>query len=94
MKPTFHILLVEDSRADVKIIERALAEGNVSHRLTVLRSYSHDNNDHFQSQAYALSGRKVGPTQINTEPNVGSVVSYLHGPRHGRHVGAVRRRRR
>jgi chemotaxis family two-component system response regulator Rcp1 len=36
MKPTFHILLVEDSRADVKIIERALAEGNVTHRLTVL----------------------------------------------------------
>jgi chemotaxis family two-component system response regulator Rcp1 len=36
MKPTFHILLVEDSRADVKIIERALAEGNVPHRLTVL----------------------------------------------------------
>jgi CheY-like chemotaxis protein len=32
----FHILLVEDSRADAKIIERALREGNVSHRLTVI----------------------------------------------------------
>ncbi|AGA31562.1 DUF1501 domain-containing protein [Singulisphaera acidiphila] len=50
-------------------------------RLTVLRSYSHDNNDHFQSQAYALSGRKVGMTQLTTEPNVGSVVSSLRGPR-------------
>jgi two-component system, chemotaxis family, response regulator Rcp1 len=37
MRPDFHILLVEDSRADAKIIERALAEGNVAHRLTVLR---------------------------------------------------------
>ena len=36
MTPDFHILLVEDSRADVKIIERALAERNVVHRLTVL----------------------------------------------------------
>ncbi len=36
MRPEFHILLIEDSRADVKIIERALAEGNVPHRLTVL----------------------------------------------------------
>jgi chemotaxis family two-component system response regulator Rcp1 len=32
----FHILLIEDSRADAKIIERALREGNVSHRLTVI----------------------------------------------------------
>jgi CheY-like chemotaxis protein len=32
-----HILLVEDSRADAKIIERALREGDVPHRLTVIR---------------------------------------------------------
>jgi CheY-like chemotaxis protein len=39
MNPTlseFRILLIEDSRADAKIIERALREGNVSHRLTVI----------------------------------------------------------
>lgn len=36
MRPDFHILLIEDSRADVKIITRALAEGKVPHRLTVL----------------------------------------------------------
>lgn len=52
-------------------------------RLAVIRSYSHDNNDHFLSQAYALSGRKVGMDQILTEPNVGSVVSALQGPAHG-----------
>ncbi len=31
-----HILLIEDSRADAKIIERALREGAVPHRLTVI----------------------------------------------------------
>ncbi len=52
-----------------------------AHHLALVRSYSHDNNDHFQSQAYALSGRKVPMAQIQTEPNIGSVVSYLQGPR-------------
>jgi CheY-like chemotaxis protein len=32
-----HIMLVEDSRADAKIIERALREGDIPHRLTVIR---------------------------------------------------------
>ncbi len=36
MTPEFHILLVEDSRTDVMIIERALREGNVAYRLTVI----------------------------------------------------------
>jgi CheY-like chemotaxis protein len=39
MKPThaeFHILLIEDSRADAKIIERALRESAELHRLTVI----------------------------------------------------------
>jgi chemotaxis family two-component system response regulator Rcp1 len=36
MRPEFHILLIEDSSADAKIIERALREGNIAHRLTVI----------------------------------------------------------
>src|SRR5689334_657598 len=35
MRPDFHILLIEDSQTDAKIIERALREGNIAHRLTV-----------------------------------------------------------
>jgi CheY-like chemotaxis protein len=31
-----HIMLIEDSRADAKIIERALREGDVPHRLTLI----------------------------------------------------------
>jgi chemotaxis family two-component system response regulator Rcp1 len=37
----FHILLVEDSRADAKIIERALREADVVHRLTVIPDGQH-----------------------------------------------------
>jgi chemotaxis family two-component system response regulator Rcp1 len=36
MHPDFHILLVDDSVADVRIIERALLEANIQHRLTVI----------------------------------------------------------
>jgi hypothetical protein len=54
-----------------------------AHQLTVLRSYAHGNNDHFLSQAWALSGRRVPMSQIMTEPNVGAIVSKLLGPRAG-----------
>src|SRR5207247_1817280 len=54
-----------------------------AHRLTVVRSYSHDSNDHFLSQAFALSGRRVTQAQITTEPNIGAIVSKLHGPNAG-----------
>jgi CheY-like chemotaxis protein len=37
----FHILLIEDSRADAKIIERALREGEITHRLTVIPDGRH-----------------------------------------------------
>jgi hypothetical protein len=53
----------------------------IAHKLAVIRSFSHDSNDHLLSQAYTLSGRKVPMSQIQTEPNIGSVVSHLHGPR-------------
>jgi chemotaxis family two-component system response regulator Rcp1 len=36
MRPEFHILLIEDSPTDAKIIERALRESNIDHRLTVI----------------------------------------------------------
>jgi len=55
-----------------------------AHRLALVRSFAHGNNDHFLSQAWALSGRKVtSMTQITEEPNVGAFVSHLLGPRAG-----------
>ena len=52
-------------------------------QICLVRSFSHDSNDHLLSQVYTLSGRKVTMQQLFSEPNVGSIISYLHGPRNG-----------
>lgn len=52
-------------------------------KLALIRSYSHDSNDHLISQVYTLSGRKVTAAQLFSEPNLGSVVSHLYGSRNG-----------
>jgi len=41
MRHEFHILLIEDSDTDVKIIQRALTEGRIEHRLTIIRNGRH-----------------------------------------------------
>ena len=55
----------------------------VADQLSVVRSYSHDSNDHLLSQVYTLSGRKVTRNQLFSEPNIGAIVSYLYGSRNG-----------
>lgn len=55
----------------------------VANDLAVVRSFSHDSDDHLLSQVYTLSGRKVTPAQLFTEPNLGAIVQYLLGPRNG-----------
>ena len=55
----------------------------IADELCLVRSFSHDSNDHLLSQAYTLSGHKVTMAQLYAEPNIGSVVSYLNGPRQG-----------
>ena len=67
----------------VRFTEVMPGMARVLDRLTLVRSFSHDDNDHFLSQAWALSGRKVGMDRITTEPNLGAVVSKLLGPRGG-----------
>jgi hypothetical protein len=54
-----------------------------AHRLAVLRCFSHGSDDHLLSQVHGLSGRRVTASQLTTEPNVGSVVAKLLGPRAG-----------
>lgn len=51
--------------------------------LCLVRSFSHDNNDHLLSQVYTLSGRRVTAAQLFSEPNIGAIVSYLQGSRNG-----------
>lgn len=55
----------------------------IADRFALVRSFSHPNNDHLQSQAWTLSGRQVTAEQIATEPNLGSVVAHVYGPRQG-----------
>lgn len=51
--------------------------------LCLVRSFSHDSNDHLLSQVYTLSGRKVTAAQLFSEPNIGAIVNYLRGPSNG-----------
>jgi len=51
--------------------------------ICLIRTYASGNDDHLISQASQLSGRKVTAAQLFTEPNVGSVVAKLNGPRAG-----------
>lgn len=72
---------IATSLPGVNFTEACPELAKIAHKLALIRSFSHDSNDHLLSQAYTLSGRKVPMSQIQTEPNIGSVVSYLHGPR-------------
>jgi hypothetical protein len=54
-----------------------------AHRLALLRNFVAATDDHFLGQAFALSGRRVTLDRITAEPNIGAVVSRLHGPRNG-----------
>lgn len=55
----------------------------IANDLCVVRSFSHDSNDHLMSQVYTLSGRKVTPAELFKHPNIGAIVQHLLGPRHG-----------
>ncbi len=74
---------IDTSLPGVRFCESLPHLARIAHRFAVLRSFSHDSNDHFVSQARVLSGRMVGQANVTTEPNVGSVVSRLRGPRAG-----------
>jgi hypothetical protein len=55
----------------------------VADQLALVRNFSHDSDDHLLSQVFTLSGRKVTQNQLFSEPNIGSIISYLQGPRNG-----------
>jgi hypothetical protein len=50
-------------------------------KIALVRTFAAGTDDHFQAQARALSGRMVNLQQIDTEPNIGAVLSKLNGPR-------------
>jgi len=55
----------------------------IADQLAVVRSFSHDIDDHLFSQVWTLSGRKVGAGQLFSEPNIGSIIAHVQGPRNG-----------
>ena len=74
---------IDTSLPGVQFCETLPCLARITDQLAVVRTYSHDSNDHLLSQVYTLSGRKVSRTQLFTEPNIGSIVSYLFGSRKG-----------
>ena len=67
----------------VRFCETMPQLARMADQLALVRSYSHDNNDHLLSQVYTLSGRKVDQTGLFSEPNIGSIVCHLQGHRNG-----------
>lgn len=67
----------------VRFCETLPQLAGVADKLAILRSFSHDSNDHLVSQVYTLSGKKVNMSQLYSEPNIGSLVWRLQGPRKG-----------
>src|SRR5439155_6080712 len=67
----------------VRFSETMPCLARVAKHLALVRSFGSGNDDHFLSQALALSGRPVTPAQITTEPNVGALVARLLGSRAG-----------
>ncbi len=74
---------ISTSLPGVRFCETLPELSKIADKLAVVRSYSHDSNDHLLSQVFTLTGRKVDMTGLFREPNIGSVISYLHGPRCG-----------
>lgn len=67
----------------VRFGEAMPAMARQTDKIALIRNFVAESDDHLIAQAYGLSGRRVGPAQITTEPNVGSVVAKLLGPRGG-----------
>src|SRR3954454_12097012 len=67
----------------VRFCETMPCLARAAKHLALVRSFGSGNDDHFLSQALALSGRPVTPAQITTEPNVGALVAHQLGPRAG-----------
>ena len=74
---------IATSLPGVRFCETLPELAQIADQLAVVRSYSHDSNDHLLSQVYTLSGRKVDRNGLYDEPNIGSIVSYIQGPRNG-----------
>ena len=67
----------------VRFTEVMPGMAKAANEIALIRTYASGNDDHLLSQAAQLSGRSVTPGQITTEPNIGSILAKLNGPRAG-----------
>ena len=74
---------IDTALPGIQFCETCPKLAKIADDVAVVRSFSHDSNDHLLSQVYTLSGRKVTRAQLFTEPNIGSFVSHLYGTRNG-----------
>ncbi|MBT6724192.1 MAG: DUF1501 domain-containing protein, partial [Planctomycetaceae bacterium] len=74
---------IQTSLSGVRFGDTMTEMSKIAHKISVIRSFSHHSNDHLISQVMTLSGRVVGRTELFSEPNIGSLVSHLQGPRNG-----------
>jgi hypothetical protein len=70
---------IETNVPGVRFAEVLPALARHMDKLALIRSYAAGTNDHFEGQAYALSGRNVLPGGILSEPNFGSIVHHQLG---------------
>ncbi len=74
---------IETTVPGVRFCEPMACLAQQAKHLAVVRSFSHDSDDHFLSQVHVLSGRKVTANQLTSEPNIGAIVARLRGPHAG-----------
>jgi hypothetical protein len=70
---------IETNVAGVRFAEVLPALAAHMDKIALIRSYAAGTNDHFEGQAYALSGRNVLPGGILSEPNFGSMIHHQLG---------------
>jgi hypothetical protein len=74
---------IETNVSGVRFCEVMPLMAKQMHRIALVRSFAAGTDDHFNAQAYALSGRNALPNGILSEPNFGSFIAHQMGGRRG-----------
>jgi Protein of unknown function (DUF1501) len=70
---------IETNVAGVRFAEVLPCLARQMDKMAVIRTYAAGTNDHFEGQAFALSGKTVLPGGILSEPNFGSIIHHQLG---------------
>ena len=73
------IQAIETNVPGVRFAEVMTSLARHMDKIALIRSYAAGTSDHFEGQAYALSGRNILPGGILSEPNFGCVIHHQLG---------------